>query len=377
MSRSTKSGIDHLVVIDPGSSKIKILDQTPCGSIAVHAIDPQAMQMTSADCAAIAKFNPKVPIENQLWVEQNDERWAVGNLARLQQASFGLHQLKEQTILPKLIAAVTTALYSRQAKPRSKIVVVGQLPAAEYSLRKSLAERLSTALSDFDSPVGAYKLKAQVDFLLEGSGIVAYREMIDPDFANKSIAFFMLGFRNAGAIVYQRGVPVINRSSKWGFSQLVSKVADQSVEQSIESLAPILVQALNPPFQQVTTDLNRLPFSKITHARSGASQHREIESLLTATASARDYYVRGTIDWMQSVISDLSGHCDEVILSGGTAEVLKSHFSRDWMQQFPHYCFHGGVKLPSGFQDQGLGVRWLDSYAVLQSVSARIFPQSV
>lgn len=373
MTRSAKlPTFEQINLLDYGSSKTKSLDQSASGIITVRAYEPHVVELMSEDLKAphfVYKSN--IPIENQAWVSYAGSIFAVGNLARLKRGQLHVHQLKQDRIIPKSLAAIFPTL---QGRSKSNVVVVGQLPAGEFAVRDQLTRELTEALREFDTPIGTFKVKAKVSFMPEGAGIAAYKEMTDADFYDKTSVYFIIGFRNLSALAIEGGVQSIVRSSKWGFASLVQDVSDHVKEQSVETLTPILARAFNPPHRlEGEALLDRRPFLEITHERSGAKQVQEVDQLVVAAEAACERYLRQAIDWMQGIVNELPRRCDEVILSGGTAETLKRQFSRRWMQQFPLYSFHGGVTLPAALDDKGLGVRLLDPYAALLCVSADVF----
>ncbi|MGG6267234.1 hypothetical protein [Leptolyngbya sp. AN10] len=372
MPRSSKLSIEQINLLDYGSSATKSLDQTMSGAITVRAYDPQVVDLIPEDLKdPLFVYKPTVPIENQAWVSWGDRIYATGKLAKLKRGDLSLHHLKQERIIPKSLAAIFPSLGDRR---KATIAVVGQLPAGEWASRDELSRDLTQALKEFNTPLGVYKVKATVIFMPEGAGIVAYKEMNDPNFYDKSIASFIIGFRNLSALVVEGGVQSIIRSSKWGFSALVQDVSDHVKEQSVERLTPILSRAFNPPYRlESNVLLDRRPFFEITHARSGAKQVQEVDQLVAAAEAALERYLKSAIGWMQGVVNELSGSCDEVILSGGTAETLKRHFSKRWMQQFPLYSFHAELSLPTSLDDKELGVRLLDPYAALMCLSPSIF----
>lgn len=379
MARSSKSfSVAIAQAGDFGMSRTKPISQLADGLLSTQPTDPQVVELNPDDLKDPRfRYKPNLPPENQAWVSYGKGTFVVGNLARVKHGQLHIHQLKQTRIVPKALTAIWAAYQQHGLNNKAGLAFVGQLPAGEMPAREALTQELSEALKGFETPTGTFKIKARIRFVPEGSGIAAYKEATDPDFSDKVCAFFMLGFRNASVLVMERGVESIVRSSKWGFAHLVQEVSDSDkvVEQSIEILTPVLAEAFDPK-QLLGREgiIDRQPFYRITHHHSGSNQTEEVDRLVVATEQACDRYLRELMGWMQDVLNELTVRCDEVILSGGTAETLKRAINRRWLSTFPEHSFHGGVKLPEDFDDKGLGVRLFDPYAALLGLTAEVFP---
>lgn len=378
MARLSKAAIAQILIGDFGSSKTKIISQLADGTTTTLPMDPYVVELSSERLSELrTQYKANLPPENQAWVRYEKGTFAVGNLGRVQQGQLKLHHLKQEGIVPKALGAVWASAQQQGLGHKFSLGFVGLLPAGEMSARDELKQELTQALKEFEAPTGIFRVKATVDFIPEGSGVAAYKEVMDPHFSDKVCAFFMLGFRNASVLITEGGIPSIIRSSKWGFSYLVQMVADdyRVTEQSIEILTPVICNALlTPQFTHKGYDIESEVFYQIAHPGSAEKQAQEVRNLHAATANACDRYLNSLTEWMQDVLNSLPNRCDEIIVSGGTAQVLERLLSKRWLDNHKPYSFYGGVQLPRGLDLKGLGVRWDDPYAALLSVSAKVFP---
>lgn len=376
MTRSSKGAIAEILVGDFGYSLFKPICQLADGTITAFPMEPHTVELFPDNLEKLrSQFKPNLPPENQVWVSYEKGTFAIGNLARAKRAQMRTHELKQQSIIPKALSATWVSARKHGLGNKFRMVFIGLLPAGEMKARDALKQELTEALAEFETPTGTFKVKAHVDFLAEGSGIAAYREITDPTFQSKICAFFMLGHRNASIFVTERGVQSTSRSSKWGFIQLVQEMADNVIERSVEELTPALCDALGSSYAAYRNhDIDITPFYAIARTETGGVD--DSQQLYAAAHAACDRYLGDLVGWMQNEVDALPT-CDEVILSGGGAKLLHRLLNKRWVdgrkKQYSFY-YDGGVKLPEGFDDKGLGTRLYDSYATLLSVSAKVFP---
>lgn len=376
MTKSSKAAIAEILIGDFGYSLFKPICQLADGTMTAFPMEPHAVELFPNSLEELrAQFKANLPPENQVWVSYERGTFAIGNLARAKRGQMRTHELKQQSIIPKALGATWVSARKHGLDNKFRLVFVGLIPAGEMKAREALKQELTEAFAQFETPTGTFKVKAHVDFLAEGSGIAAYREMTDPAFQNKTCAFFMLGHRNASILVTERGVQAISRSSKWGFIQLVQDMADNVIERSVEELTSVLCEAIGSSAAEYRNqDLDIIPFHAI--ARTGVGGLDDSQQLYAAAKAACDRYLGNLVGWMENEVNALPT-CDEVIFSGGGAKLLYRLLNKRWVNrrknQYSFY-YYDSLKLPEGFDDKGLGSRLYDSYAALLSVSAKVFP---
>jgi hypothetical protein len=356
-----------LLVDDPGTSVDKSVYQLAQGKVGAIATEPYLKELNWSE-VTLPGYKSSMSPERQSWVKYGGQVFAVGTYARSLEARLVVNQVKGDRMIPKILSSVWCAAVQNQLPHRFNAAIMGLLPPSEMAAADRIKPDLVRALSEFETPTGTYRVKAQVDFLPEGRGISLYKELSDPQYLERTCVFFMLGFRNATVLITRYGVPqneVGGRSDHLGFSQMLKRVQDSSEDQtSLEILAAAICAAGHE------VKLDKL--FAITRHRHGAAQIAEAERLRQSILQARDRYLKDLLEWIDE---ELPRSYDEIIFCGGTAEYLAQALTeKRFRTSHMNVSFHGGVTLPEDFPIQGMGCRFYDPYAVLLYCSRELFP---
>ncbi|MEP1079491.1 hypothetical protein NDI52_29220 [Leptolyngbya sp. PL-A3] len=356
-----------LLIDDPGTSVDKSVYQLSDGKIGAIATEPHLKELNPNQFDP-PRFKSSLPPERQSWVKYDGKVFAVGTYARSLEARLVVNQVKGDRMIPKILSSVWCAAVQNQLPQKFSAAIAGLLPPSEMAAAERIMPQLVEALSEFETPTGVYRVKAQVDFLSEGRGISLYKEMNDPAYLDRTCVFFMIGFRNATALVTRHGVPqndVGGRSEYLGFSHMLRLVQNSSEDQtSLEALAEAICAAGHE------VKLEKL--FPITRHRHGPEQLAEAGRLRQSILQARDRYLKDLLEWMDE---EMPRSYDEIIFCGGTAEYLAQALTETrFRPTYMNVSFHGGVELPEGFPDRGLGCRFYDPYAALEYYSGEVFP---
>jgi hypothetical protein len=87
----------------------------------------------------------------------------------------------------------------------------------------------------------------------------------------------------------------------------------------------------------------------------------EIEKIILAVHSSRAEYATSLIGWLKEVLPS-KNELDEVIICGGTADYLREEL--DFIFPTTTVFWHGGVEIPSHLNEQWLGNRLADVWAL-------------
>jgi hypothetical protein len=306
MVMSTKVLKNHLVMaVDPGASLIKIVGSLAGEEICVPlSIDPY--------CVEIESVTPDSNFDhNSVWVEIGGVKYAVGNLANAKyECSFDLRQLKIDSIVPKICAAVAV-MHKKLNLPKTfNLSLISVLPPGERSYKDDFTNRLLEAFKNIITPAGVIKpIVKSLDIYPEGYGVMSWHTNFGVA-SNNNIAVVMLGFRNTSVLFAMKKQLSKVISSDLGFSQVLKKVSETS------GGSYSTTDLINP----VCNYLRDGDVSRFNPICRSTNREGEISRIKTATDNAVAEYQRRLEKWL----IDVWQPTDISIMCGGTAEYVGS-----------------------------------------------------
>ncbi|MDY7013676.1 MAG: ParM/StbA family protein [Cyanobacteriota bacterium] len=342
-----------VLAADFGGSSTKAFYALPSGEIASVVLRPEVVEVPSSAISAYeaGKLGAGLP-ENEVWVSFNGEFYAVGYLAASQLAGNPrLSELKSRLATVKVLALLWVIVAREpQLGKKLKVALGALLPGGELADRSLLERDLNSALGEFDTPGGTFKVELlKFDCLPEGAGIyAAYRQQAGERIFQQRLCFFMLGYRNVSVLLSDRGsVKSAARTSDLGMVQMLERVQQRTSGLEPERLLAAIVRAGD--------EIEREALWSVGRARNVEERAGEIDRLGDAVRDARREYVAMLKNWLSEVLPDT---VERIVFSGGTADYLR----RELEEIFPFTPleFHGGIEVPEPYDPHGYGSRLAD-----------------
>jgi hypothetical protein len=351
------------LTLDFGGSGTKAIAQIRGGKPTAIWMEPSVIEATKISLAFQTRNLGNAYPENTAWVGIGEDYRAVGYLARsTYSATPGLKPRKYELALYKTLATVWAIKQKFKLPDSFDISIALLLPPGEFEDSALLKPMLRDALAEFDTPTG--KLKTNLigyECFPEGAGIYAmYCKNTGEAIRRKVIALVMLGYRNASVMISRRGILNRGKTTNLGMSKMVDLVIDRTSGLAAEELIRAITSAGSEPKPQ-----------HFHHLCSG-NNHRdaEIEKIIYAVHSSRAEYAIALTNWLKEVLPSRN-ELDEVIICGGTADYLREEL--DTVFPITPIVWHGGVEIPSNLNEQWLGSRLADVWAlsVYHSIKVR------
>jgi hypothetical protein len=308
MARTRRSQLK--LAIDFGGSSTKVMATTEDKSSAL-VMSPEAIEARSE---YLDDYRQQLGADllHRCFVGVGDRYFAVGSLAVSLGATQALKRLKSQTVAAKVLAVVSI-LANRWNLGRSFDLELGcLLPPGEFSDRSQLQLELGEALADFDTPLGGLKvdLKA-ISFYPEGFGIVHLYRLQRP--GTVKFGVIMAGHRNISCYALQ-GDRLINPATcDLGFKFWIDLILEKTSGYELGSLTDAVAEYWLTKDEGVLEPI----------LRSTKDRDRERQQTIETIASTKVLYWQAIQDWLAD---KLPTDIEEVMLSGGTADVLKTDF---------------------------------------------------
>lgn len=342
------------LTLDFGGSGTKAIAQIRGGRSTAIWMEPAVIEATKKSLAFQTRNLGNAYPENSAWVGIVEDYRAVGYLARSNySATPGLKPRKYELALYKTLAVVWIIKQKFKLPESFDISVVLLLPPGEFEDSALLKPMLRDALAEFDTPTG--KLSVNLigyECFPEGGGIYAmYCKNTGEAIRRRVIALVMLGYRNASVMISRRGILNRGKTANLGMVKMVDLVIDRTSGLEAEELTKSIAKAGNEPKPQHF------------HHLCSSSNHRdvEIEKIITAVHLAREEYAIALTNWLKEVLPS-QNELDEVIICGGTADYLREEL--DTLFPTTPIIWHGGVEIPSTLNEQWLGRRLADVWAL-------------
>jgi hypothetical protein len=234
---------------------------------------------------------------------------------------------------------------------------------------------LVEAAADFDTPIGGLRAElVNVQFYPEGLGI-AQLYYLNRDQMGK-VGILMAGHRNISFYTMQNSQPIQKATSDLGFRAWMEFIIDGTSGYELGTLSSAVAE------YWMTKELSSL--SSVLRHHDESDREFELEHLTKVIASTQVTYWRSVHDWLDD---KLPSGLEEVMLSGGTAQVLKPDFLNYFKVRLPSRSdcgnlpgvFNEGVfqqipqlKVPHGYQSRMADVYCLHEYLMKSTTKATI-----
>ena len=355
---------DVIIALDFGGSLTKIIYQSADDTPQVLTMFPEVAVTTATSGSSSwtdGILGLESPAESRAWVELDSQRWAVGAMARQLYAPAGLKGVKWERAIIKTLAALWVIQQWLGLRSGFKVALTCVLPPGEYEDRHRFEERLREALEGFETPTGTLKVtlgqSGQTHFACfpECAGVSSlYSQQTPP---GETIAFLMLGFRNASLLLSRNGVFGLGVTSELGFIRCIEAVQAQTSGLQTD----VLVRAIAEAHQTK----NAYPYVSIVPYQDEAERVKEARRLVTVVDAAKESYLQMLSRWLDEVLP--LPEQPTLAFYGGTTDLMKFHLDK-YQPKLPHY-YNVGAKLPESLEQSGLGYRLLDIYGVFCIVS--------
>lgn len=296
------------------------------------------------------------------WIGFDGSYYALGYLAQTLHAIPTRKPLKTVSAIQKICAAVWIASQKLKLGQKFKISLNCVLPAGEMGTDEDIRifrEDVWRVLKNFETPTGVMKVGlSKFQCVPEGGGVLMFHQRMFTDANMKTIAIFMLGYRNSSVFFCRRGSINGYRSEDLGFSYLIDRVAAATVYKAVDLIYPLA------KFQQTEEESYLLPLLR----HSGDRGVAELEVLKKQVLIARRHYTSLIVTWMDET---LDSTVDRLIICGGTADYLKLDLEKHFVPKFPktdngksEVWFQGSLRLPPKVEALDMQNRMSDAYCL-------------
>lgn len=356
--------LDLEIALDFGGSRTKGVFTLKPFNLELITMEPEVVRVARPSIESYMDINVGgASPQDSAWVEYRDEIHAVGFLAKKSfSGNPGLGELKFERALYKVLAVVGAIAQQRKLPQKFTLGLGVLLPWGEYSDRKRFEHLVAEALHD-------YRFRGQqLSVVLqrfncnpEGGGLLYLGRNSNFSLSNRNIAVVMIGYRNASALVVQRGNMTSGNTSELGFIRLLEKV--QQVTSGIGD-AQLSAAIYNAGPRVAEKALKALPRSTGAELRN-----QEISTIAESIKQLRPGYWSAIESWLQNVIPS---DTDEVIISGGTAGYLHRLLSQHFQQFEVNWCDHLEDRILTAFPGQAdsLQYRLTDVYGFFFGLQA-------
>jgi hypothetical protein len=198
-----------------------------------------------------------------------------------------------------------------------------------------------------------------------------------------AIALVMVGYRNASVLVSRRGILDRGKTTNLGMSRMVELVMERTSGLQEQPLISAIVAAgVDPKPTHFLPLVSSGDCTKRNAQGDCSLRDDQIEKIIAAVRIARNEYaiakrcclqqIALTL-WLREVLPQ-SGDLDEAIVCGGTADYLRDEL--DAVFPATPVVWHGAVTIPSKLNEQWLGNRLADVWALSVYHSAKVKAQA-
>ena len=344
-----------LLVLDFGGSATKIIGGLTGAERKSVAMNPEICEMPKESLQSKTMGGIRGTRENRAWVGVKDKYYAVGYLAKSYLVAPQLKPLKANLAIPKILSACWVYSDKFDLGNRFNLLLACFLPPGEYEDRAKFEKELRSALSEFETPDGIFKVSLKdFDCKPEGSGVFMEHWRLEKETASNTLCVnLMFGYRNASAVLVERGNVGKFQTTDLGFIQMVESVQQKTSGYTIEKLTEAIAQWDG-------NDDNCL--MSVLRQDTKEAKVIELDNLKSQIQIAKIEYLSRLKSWLREVVPK---DVEQIVISGGTADYLKPDLA-EWAKTVsPVTLFwHGGVTLPEDIQAVGLGNRMADVWVL-------------
>jgi hypothetical protein len=296
---------------DCGASAIKCLASVADTSKAL-IIPPAIVQK---HCQTLDSYRCQIgtDLAHRSFVGFDGTYFAVGELAIQLGATAALKPLKSETIVPKILAAVSIAAQRFDLGTRFDLQLGCLLPPGEFRDRDRLRQELASALADFDTPIGVtYVRLLRGDFYPEGMGVAQLLKIGNRRSLGIGVVL-MAGHRNTSIFVTESHEILSMLTCDLGFDRWVRSVRAQTYDYNPLKLSAAIAN------YWADRDLKHL--IPILRNATTALRQTESEKLARVIELSHDDYCNSLFDWLDENLPD---RIDELLIAGGVGSVLQA-----------------------------------------------------
>jgi hypothetical protein len=309
--------------LDPGSSLTKVVYALG-DTLQYFWMEPEVLTLPIApiDQGTVALCTDP---EHQAWLQlpQDQQFYAVGQLAHQFKAIARLDKLKYEQALYKVLAAIGAIVQREQISGRFTVKLATVLPYTEYRNRAQLNQQVATALKGFE--FRGQKMKGAIDgfFCSPEGGGHAWRliqQHGESWFKKRVVVILMLGHRDISCLTFSNGVvnPNHSKTTALGFSELLKRIIHRTAG---------LDEAIAPTIFQIGSEYQ--PNSSLVRSLVRSTQQenivREAEEVCEAIRVARLEYESLIKNWLDIT---LPKRLETLVIGGGASFYLKDELTR-------------------------------------------------
>ena len=357
------------LAIDFGGSSTKAITEIDDRSLPI-VMSPEVIEIGTIDLDNY-RHQHDLDLWHRSFVGVKDRYFAIGELAVRLGATQALKRLKSETVVYKLLAIVSILAQRLDLGNSFDLELGCLLPPGEFAERERLQTKLSEALTDFDTPIGRFSVRLiEAQYHPEGMG-VAHLYHINRSHVTGKVGTIMAGHRNISCYVMQGKQPVKKATSDLGFQAWIELIIDRTSGYEFGTLSVAVAR--------YWSDNDRTALGEILRHRDIVEREFELEHLVKVIKSTQITYWRSINDWLDDKFPPV----EEVMLSGGVADVLKADFIAYLKERLPIRADCGNrqgifndrafkqipdLAVPEGYQSRFADVYCLSQYLMTRSV---------
>lgn len=322
-----------VAVFDGGTSISKILFRVGDGDVRWMIMEPEHIALPAESAANLPDDSGMGKPEDNAWVRLNKtgECHAIGLVARNYKASVSIKNLKCQSLVFKILAAIG-AIAERENLPDELELELGiMLPFGEYASSEDLFGDLKAALKSFYFRFRRLKVKlADCLCVPEGFGAAKFTSSIKADyFYGGNTAHVMLGYRNTSCLFFRRGTLSSYESSTTtlGFYDLLSKVCSKVPGISKDDLGRSIYTSSENVFNRARLETKpvfktEIAFQNLALNHDASKASLEVERLKQAYQTSLEEYWILLTNWLNESLPR-NRELDAIVYSGGACVLLE------------------------------------------------------
>jgi len=263
--------------------------------------------------------------EHQAWLKlpEDENYYAVGQLAYQFKAIARLDKLKYEQALYKILAAIGTIIQREKITSKFSVKLATVLPYAEFRNRAQLNQQITRALKEFE--FRGQKIKGSLDDFFcspEGGGHAwkLVQQHGQAWFKKRDVVILMVGHRDISCLTFSHGTvdPNHSKTTALGFTELLKRIVHRTAGLD-EAIAPIIFQ--------IGTDYkpdNPL-IRALVRSTQEANVEREIQEICYAIQVARQEYGSLLKNWLDMT---LPSSLETLVIGGGAGFYLQDELTQ-------------------------------------------------
>jgi hypothetical protein len=285
---------------------------------------------------------------------------ALGSLAQKSGATQTLKPLKSETIVYKILAAVSIMAQRFNLGTSFDLDLGCLLPPGEFANCEGIRQSLTLALADFDTPIGVFNVNLKsCNIYVEGMGVVTLQQANNRQTLGTGVTL-MAGHRNLTFYTTEFGTISGMETCDLGFNQWAKAVRGKTYDYDLRDLAPVIAS--------YWLKRDRKALDPILRHRSPELRQSELDLLIKTIELACLDYCGSIFKWLDE---HLPQRIDELFVAGGAGDVLQTElfeYFHDRMNPHPQYNGQGAI-----FKSTSFNLPILDVPAEYQSRMADVY----